>query len=100
MWKKRFPPRETTWGNGALYGITCYQSRVGPLEWIGPYTDDEIKRAGQEKSPLIVVPIAFVSEHWKLVELDMEYKELAEESGVPFYGVFQPWGIIQYFWRD
>lgn len=67
--------------------VTCYQSRVGPLEWIGPYTDNEIERAGKEKVPLIIVPIAFVSEHSEtLVELDMEYKELADQSGVPFYG--------------
>lgn len=64
----------------------CYQSRVGPLEWIGPSTEDEICRAGAERRPLIVVPIAFVSEHSEtLVELDIEYKALAEEKGVPAY---------------
>jgi protoporphyrin/coproporphyrin ferrochelatase len=64
----------------------CYQSRVGPLEWIGPATDSEIERAGQEGRPLIVVPIAFISEHSEtLVELDIEYRELAERSGVPDY---------------
>ncbi|WP_404382428.1 ferrochelatase [Caenispirillum salinarum] len=63
-----------------------YQSRVGPLEWIGPATDDEIQAAGAEKRPLVVVPIAFVSEHSEtLVELDIEYGELAEQSGVPLY---------------
>ncbi|WP_135081286.1 ferrochelatase [Terasakiella sp. SH-1] len=63
-----------------------YQSRVGPQEWIGPNTEDEIIRAGQDKVPLIVVPIAFVSEHSEtLVELDIEYRELAEEHGVPAY---------------
>lgn len=64
----------------------CYQSRVGPLEWIGPNTEDEIERAGREKIPLIIVPIAFVSEHSEtLVELDIEYKEVATKSGVPSY---------------
>jgi len=64
----------------------CYQSRVGPLEWIGPATDDEIRAAGAEEVPLVVVPIAFVSEHSEtLVELDIEYAELARESGVPAY---------------
>ena len=64
----------------------CYQSRVGPLEWIGPSTEDEIARAGRDKVPLIVVPIAFVSEHSEtLVELDIEYAELAEKEGVPVY---------------
>lgn len=64
----------------------CYQSQVGPLEWIGPSTDDEIVRAGKDDVPLVIVPIAFVSEHSEtLVELDIEYAELAEELGVPAY---------------
>jgi ferrochelatase len=66
--------------------VVCYQSRVGPLEWIGPYTDAEIVRAGREGVPLVVAPIAFVSEHSEtLVELDVEYRSLAEETGVPLY---------------
>jgi ferrochelatase len=64
----------------------CYQSRVGPMKWIGPSTDDEIRRAGRDGVPLVVVPIAFVSEHSEtLVELDIEYRKLAEEAGVPAY---------------
>ena len=66
--------------------VVCYQSRVGPLKWIGPSTDSEIHRAGRDKVPLVVVPIAFVSEHSEtLVELDIEYRKLAEENGVPCY---------------
>ena len=66
--------------------LNSYQSRVGPLKWIGPATDDEIRRAGAEKRPLVVVPIAFVSEHSEtLVELDIEYGHLAREAGVPAY---------------
>lgn len=66
--------------------IVSYQSRVGPLEWIKPYTEDEIRRAGSDGKGLIVVPIAFVSEHSEtLVELDIEYRELAEECGVSVY---------------
>lgn len=64
----------------------CYQSRVGPLEWIGPSTDDEIRRAGGEQVPLVVAPISFVSEHSEtLVELDLDYREIAERAGVPAY---------------
>jgi ferrochelatase len=64
----------------------CYQSRVGPLEWIGPATDSEIEAAGREGRPIIVVPVAFVSEHSEtLVELDIEYRHLAEEAGAPVY---------------
>ena len=63
-----------------------YQSRVGPLKWIGPSTDDEIRRAGAERNGLVVVPIAFVSEHSEtLVELDQEYRKLAHGAGVPRY---------------
>ncbi len=70
----------------ALDWIVSYQSRVGPLEWIKPYTEDEIRRAGSEGKGLVVVPIAFVSEHSEtLVELDIEYRELAEENDVPVY---------------
>ena len=64
----------------------CYQSRVGPLEWIGPATDAEIRRAGKDGKGVIVAPIAFVSEHAEtLVELDMEYAHLAQASGVVDY---------------
>ncbi len=65
----------------------CYQSRVGPLAWIGPSTEEEIDRAGREGLPLVVAPIAFVSEHSEtLVELDMTCRERAVAAGVPFYG--------------
>ena len=64
----------------------CYQSRVGPLTWIGPATEDEIRRAGAEGKGIVMVPVAFVSEHSEtLVELDIEYKKLADESGVAGY---------------
>lgn len=66
--------------------VVCYQSRVGPMEWLKPYTTDEIKRAGTEGKAVIVVPIAFVSEHSEtLVELDIEYAKVAKEAGVPKY---------------
>lgn len=64
----------------------CYQSRVGPLEWLGPYAEQEIARAGAEGVPLIVTPVAFVSEHSEtLVELDITYRDEARHKGVPFY---------------
>jgi protoporphyrin/coproporphyrin ferrochelatase len=69
-----------------LEPIVCYQSRVGPLKWIGPSTDGEIIRAGQDGKGVIVAPIAFVSEHSEtLVELDIEYRKLAREKDVPDY---------------
>ena len=66
--------------------VVCYQSRVGPLEWIGPSTEDEIRRAGADGVPVVIAPIAFVSEHSEtLVELDIEGRDLAESVGVPAY---------------
>jgi ferrochelatase len=64
----------------------CYQSRVGPLKWLGPLTDDEIRRAGNDQAAVVIAPISFVSEHSEtLVELDRDYHRLAEECGVPGY---------------
>jgi ferrochelatase len=66
--------------------VNCYQSRVGPMKWIGPATSDELLRAGYEHVPVVLVPISFVSEHSEtLVELDIEYAELAHENGVDHY---------------
>lgn len=66
--------------------LISYQSRVGPMEWIGPATDAEIRRAGADGKSLVVVPIAFVSEHSEtLVELDIEYGHLARDCGIPEY---------------
>ena len=63
-----------------------YQSRVGPLKWIGPATDDEIKACASEGLVPVICPLAFVSEHSEtLVELDIEYRELAVDAGAPGY---------------
>jgi len=64
----------------------CYQSRVGPLKWIGPSTESEIKRAAADRKSIVLYPLAFVSEHSEtLVELDIEYRHVAKEAGVPRY---------------
>lgn len=64
----------------------CYQSRVGPLAWLGPSIDDELRRAGEDRIGVVVAPISFVSEHSEtLVELDRDYRRLAEKYRVPFY---------------
>ncbi len=63
-----------------------YQSKVGPLKWLEPATDQEIRGAGEEGTGIIVVPLAFVSEHSEtLVELDIQYAELSQEVNLPFY---------------
>jgi ferrochelatase len=64
----------------------CYQSRATPQKWIDPSTEMEIERAAKDKTAVLVVPIAFVSEHTEtLVELDVEYRDLAKELRVPGY---------------
>ena len=64
----------------------CYQSRVGPLKWIGPSTIEAIQTAGKDGKGVLLTPIAFVSEHVEtLVELDHEYAELARGLGVSPY---------------
>ena len=64
----------------------CYQSKVGPLKWIGPSTESEIIKAARDKKTIVLIPIAFVSEHSEtLVELDIEYKEIAKINGCKRY---------------
>jgi protoporphyrin/coproporphyrin ferrochelatase len=64
--------------------VLAYQSRVGPVEWLQPYTEDMLAELGQEKvQEVVVVPISFISEHIEtLQEIDIEYREIAEESGI------------------
>lgn len=69
------------------YKVT-YQSRVGPLKWLEPNTEDEVKIAGKENKSLIIIPIAFVSEHVEtLVELDIEYKQIAVQYNIDYIRV-------------
>lgn len=67
----------------------CYQSRVGPLEWLGPYTEDVIReKAAQGVKQMLVYPIAFVSDHSEtLYELGMTYGEIARAHGIAHYRV-------------
>lgn len=68
---------------GVTYHLS-YQSRVGPVEWLQPYTDAKIHElADKGCKNLVVVPVSFVSEHIEtLEEIDMEYREVAEEAGI------------------
>jgi ferrochelatase len=64
----------------------CYQSRVGPLKWLGPSTPEAIEAAVQDGRGLVIAPIAFVSEHVEtLVELDHDYAKLAADLGCNAY---------------
>ena len=64
----------------------CYQSRVTPQVWIGPSTEEALAKAAKDRVAVLVVPVAFVSEHSEtLVELDIEYGHLAQKLGIPGY---------------
>ena len=78
--------------------ILSYQSRVGPLKWIGPSTEDIIVENSKIQKHIVLVPIAFVSEHSEtLVELDIEYKELAIKNGCKNYTRVAALGINEDF---
>ena len=78
--------------------ILSYQSRVGPLKWIGPSTEDIIVKNSKLGKHIVLVPIAFVSEHSEtLVELDIEYKEIADTNGCKNYTRVPALGINEDF---
>ena len=84
--------------NEDLDYIISYQSRVGPLKWIGPSTDDIITKYSKEKKGIVIVPIAFVSEHSEtLVELDIEYERLARKNGCKNYTRIEALGVNKNF---
>ena len=64
----------------------CYQSKVGPLKWTSPSLDQEIRRVVLDKKIPVIIPVAFVSDHSEtLVELDIDYKKMAEDLGAKDY---------------
>jgi ferrochelatase len=67
--------------------ILAYQSDVGPVRWLGPSTEQVIRRLGARgHKHLLVVPIAFTSDHIEtLSELDREYGEVAHQVGINHY---------------
>ena len=81
--------------------ILGYQSRVGPLKWIGPSTEDIIVENSKVGKHIVLVPVAFVSEHSEtLVELDIEYKELAIKNGCKNYTRVPALGINENYIRE
>ena len=78
--------------------ILSYQSRVGPLKWIGPSTETIIIENSKIGKHIVLVPIAFVSEHSEtLDELDIEYKEIADANGCKNYTRVPALGINEDF---
>lgn len=65
----------------------CYQSRVGPVEWTRPYTDETIVELGKKRGGhLLLYPISFTSDHIEtLYEMDVTYKGMALEAGFKDY---------------
>jgi len=76
----------------------CYQSRVGPLKWLGPSTPEAIAAAAEDGLGVLIDPVAFVSEHVEtLVELDHDYAALAKAAGIPVYLRAPVVGILPLF---
>lgn len=67
--------------------MLSYQSEVGPVRWLGPSTEKMIKMLPERGYKHVMpVPIAFTSDHIEtLVEIDIEYGELAHESGITHF---------------
>lgn len=71
---------------GVKYEL-AYQSKVGPVKWLEPFTEDKIRElAAKGVKKLAVIPVSFVSEHSEtLYELDYQYGNLAREIGIQSY---------------
>jgi ferrochelatase len=67
----------------------AFQSRTGPVRWIGPGTEEVIRRLAEDgHDALLVWPISFVSDHIEtLYEVDMLFREEAAEAGIRHYHV-------------
>ncbi len=68
---------------------TSFQSRVGPMKWLRPYTTDTLRSLGARGvRNLLVIPISFVSDHVEtLFELNIEARAIAEQAGIAHYEV-------------
>jgi len=74
----------------------AYQSRLGPMEWIRPYMDDKLKEMKDKK--VLVYPISFTVDNSETeFELDIEYKEIADEVGIKEYRVAKAPNHNRYF---
>ena len=62
----------------------CFQSKVGPAEWLKPSLDDTIHAlAAEGRKHLLIIPVAFVTEHIEtLHEINIETRQEALELGI------------------
>jgi len=78
--------------------VLCYQSRIGPVKWIGPSTRDEIDEKAKSGRAIVVVPISFVCEHAEtVVELNLDLRQRALKAGAVYYGVAKTVGVKEAF---
>jgi len=70
--------------NNAHPSTLAFQSRVGPIKWLGPSTRDTLAEMGRKRiGKVLAVPVSFVSDHIEtLQEIDIAYRELALQSGI------------------
>jgi protoporphyrin/coproporphyrin ferrochelatase len=70
--------------DNAYASTLSFQSKVGPVKWLGPATKDKLmKLAKNGVADILAVPISFVSDHLEtLQEMDIQYKKLAADLGI------------------
>jgi protoporphyrin/coproporphyrin ferrochelatase len=70
--------------NNRYHSTLAFQSKVGPVKWLSPSTQDVLIELGRCGSgTVLVIPISFVSDHIEtLQEIDIQYKALATKSGI------------------
>jgi ferrochelatase len=77
------------WGSlpGGGAPALAFQSRVGPIRWLGPEVTAETKRLAEAGCRrLMVQPVSFTCEHIEtLMELDIELREVAETAGIGLF---------------
>jgi ferrochelatase len=85
-------------GIAGLDWVLCYQSRMGPLRWIGPGTAEEVEAAARQNKPIIIVPISFVAENLETqIEIGKNYKNKALAIGAPYFAYVPPPGTAPEF---
>jgi ferrochelatase len=83
-----------TLGLGARAQL-CFQSRVGPQKWLGPYTEEAIDRVAESgQTALAICPVAFTGEHIEtLQEIDILYRQRAVERGIKHFARARTVGV-------
>src|SRR5256885_1914489 len=86
------PPMRVRLGSRAQL---CFQSRVGPQKWLGPYTEEAIDRVAESgQSALVVCPVAFTGEHIEtLQEIDILYRQRAADRGIKHWARARTVGV-------